>query len=250
MFAVGSLRFLRSLAASPHPSTLNTEPSQPIRPMPCSRRRSLNHRLNRRLSGRTSHRLARRIGRGPRVDYLRQALAAFGRAVRARRCLIKLAPTLFDASLASRQAEQHRLSGRRHQEVAAALVKVFGTTEPHQGETNQRYGNGAETVRFSRHRFLRIESTLAEYELWMNAGRQSFDRYQRWQPYRPVSLSTLVRLIEIATQFGRLASGMEVSRPAARLLEERAEFDRHAVPIEDALERVYGTRPDENGEIV
>lgn len=177
------------------PSTLNSESSQPISLMPCSRQRSLNHRLNRRLTGRTSRRLARRIGRGPRVDYLRQALAAFGRAVRARRCLIKLAPELFDAALASRRAEDHQLAGRRRQEAEAALVKVFGPSEPHQVDTNSRCGNSAETVRFSQRRFHRIESTLAEYEMWMAAGRQSFDRYQRWQPYRPVSLRRLVRLI-------------------------------------------------------
>lgn len=206
-----------------------------------SRRRPLNRCLNRPLTGRTSRRLVRRIGRGPRVDYLRQALASFGRAVRARRRMIKLDPTLFDAALVSRLAEEHRLAGRRRREAEAALVKVFGPPEPHQGNTDGRCGNGAETVRFSPRRARQIESALAEYEIWMGAGRLSFARYERSQSHRPVSLRTLVRLIEIATQFGRLASGMDVSRPAARLLEKQAEFDRHAVPIEEALERVYGT---------
>lgn len=222
-------------------STLNSEPSQLICPMVPSRRRLLNRCLNRPLKRGNSRRLVRRIVRGPRVDHLRQALAAFGRAVRARRRLIKLDPTLFDAALVSRLAEEHRLAGRRRREAEVALVKVFGPPEPHHGNTADRSGNGAETVRFSRRRVLRIEGTLAEYEMWMDAGRLSFTRYERCQSHRPASLSTLVRLIEIATQFGRLASGMDVSRPASRLLEKQAKFDRHAVPIEEALKRVYGT---------
>ena len=218
--------------------------------MPCSRRRNLNRRLNRPLTRRCSRRLVRRIGRGPRVDQLRQALAAFGRAVRARRRLVKLAPECFDAALTPRLADEPRLAERRHRELDAALLNVYGQSEPHRCETNDRCGNGAETVRFSRRRFHQIEVALVEYEAWMEAGRQSFARYRWWQPYRRVGLRTISRLIDVATQFGRLACGTDVNPVTNRLLKDKADFDLHAISVEDALERVYGTRGDELGEIV
>ena len=45
---------------------------------------------------------------------------------------------------------------------------------------------------------LAIEETLAQCELWMAEARQSFARYQEFQPHRRVSLGMVVRLIGLA----------------------------------------------------
>ena len=94
------------------------------------------------------------------------------------------------------------LAGRGVAELAASLAKVYGPaadpSELHRSTDDARCRNGAETVQFSLRKTLAIEETLAQCELWMAQARQSFARYQQFQPHRRLSLGMAVRLISLA----------------------------------------------------
>ena len=62
---------------------------------------------------------------------------------------------------------------------------------------------GAKTVQISLRQSLEIEETLVRYELWMTEARQSFARYQQFQPHRRLGLGMAVRLIGLAVSVGR-----------------------------------------------
>ena len=114
--------------------------------------RYLNRRLGHSLTRRCARRTVRRVGRGPRVNYLAQALTAFNRAVRARCRLARLAPEIFDSAVVSRR--EAALEARRQlmAELEPAFAKVYGTTaDPppeklHHAQTDEWCRNGAETV--------------------------------------------------------------------------------------------------------
>jgi len=158
----------------------------------------LNHPLRRRCA----RRIVRKVGRAPRVDHLGRALSAFRRAVSARRRLARLAPEIFDVALVQRLSEESADRERLRAELDAAMVKVYGTTpdesELHHSTNAGRCENGAETVQFSPRQSLEIEETLALCELWMAEARQSFARYQQFQPHRRLGLGMAVRLIGLA----------------------------------------------------
>jgi len=207
--------------------------------------RHLNRRLNRPLTRRCSRRTVRRIGRGPRIHHLGRALTAFRRAVRLRVRLMQLAPEIFDEAVVRRRAVEHEARQLQMAQVEAALIKVYGpaaAAQPeklHHPKHAARCRNGAETVQFSPRKTHKIETTLVEWELWMAAGRHEFDRHQHLSPHRRVSLGTLARLVDIATQLGCLATGMELKLGRAKKPnEEKLDF-RTAHPKE-ALERIYG----------
>ena len=115
----------------------------------------LTHRCSRRCSRSLSRRLSRRLG-GREPNHLAQAFAAFRRAARAHRKLIKLAPERFDVSVRQRLARERAEEDRRDAELAVTIARVYGTSEAevaahlHRTRMNQRCGNGAETGRFSR----------------------------------------------------------------------------------------------------
>jgi hypothetical protein len=61
-----------------------------------------------------------------------------------------------------------------------------------------------------------VERQLAHWNLWMNLGRLALARHQQRRPHFLPSLTQLARLIEIATDFGRLACGLDhPTSPAA-----------------------------------
>ncbi len=82
-----------------------------------------------------------------------------------------------------------RVQGRSYARIAEEL---------HHSINAARCRNGAETVQFSPRQSLEIEETLALCELWMTEARQSFARYQQFQPHRRVSLGLAARLIGLA----------------------------------------------------
>jgi len=59
-----------------------------------------------------------------------------------------------------------------------------------QARENQRCGNGAETVRFSRRNEQAIERWFCEWEVWLAVGRECFARHRRLRPHQRLSLST------------------------------------------------------------
>ena len=202
------------------------------------RTRRLTRRLTRPLTRRNHRRLTRRIGRGPRINFLGQALSAFTRAIRAHRRLIKLAPAIFDQAVVRRDAAEQAEREAIHREVTVALEKVYGPDPPqlHRSPTENRCVNGAETVQFSRRKQAKLEALSAELSLWLEAGRMAFDRHQHLRSHRRQSLGTVARMVDIATQFGRLACGLPW--PGRRKVKPPEDFS-----LEDALARVYGATP-------
>ena len=175
-----------------------------------------NHvRLTRRCTRRLSRPLVRRTtrplgGRGP--NYLAQALTAFRRSARAHRQLIKLAPEQFDHAVRDRLAGERVEEDRKDAEMVVALARVYGSeaeaaAEMHRARMHQRGGNGAETGRFARRKQEDIAQWESEWELWLALGREAFDRHEQRTPHRRLSLSTIARLLELASTMGRLSLG-------------------------------------------
>ena len=181
--------------------------------------RCLNRRLRYSLTRRCARRTVRRVGRRPRVNYLAQALTAFNRAVRARCRLMRLAPAIFDSAVVSRREAEREDRRQLMAELEPAFAKVYGpATDPppeklHHAQTDEWCRNGAEMVQFSPGKIQKIESLLAERELWMTVGRVALARHQTLQPHSRVSLGLVARLIDLASKVGRLAVGMEL-RPS------------------------------------
>ena len=88
--------------------------------------RYLNRRLGHSLTRHCGRRTVRRLGRGPRVNYLAQALTVFNRAVRARCRLVRLAPEIFDDAVVRRRDEECEARRQRQAEVEPILQKVYG----------------------------------------------------------------------------------------------------------------------------
>ena len=83
-----------------------------------------------------------------------------------------LAPEIFDAAVVQRLWVESADRERLHAELDAAVAKVYGST----------------TDRSELHR----STNAAQCELWMTEARQSFARYQQFQPHRRVSLGLAV----------------------------------------------------------
>ena len=194
--------------------------------------RCLNRRLGHSLTRRCSRRTVRRVGRGPRANYLAQALTAFNRAVRARCRLARLAPEIFDSAVVSRREAEREDRRQLMSELEPAFAKVYGpATDPpleklHHAPTDEWCRNGAEMVQFSPRRIQEIESLLAERELWMTVGAAALARHQTLQPHRHVSLSLAARMIDLAGKLGRLATGLELRSGLQRRQSGRVEEAR------------------------
>lgn len=204
---------------------------------------TFRHRcLTRSLTHRRCRRLTRRIGRGPRINYLGQALGAFTRAIRAHRHLIRLAPAIFDAAVVRRESAERAEREAIHRAVTVALEKVYGPDpqELHRLQNEKRCSNGAETVQFPRRKEAKLRSCHAEMSLWLATGRMAWDRHQHLRPHQRLSLGTVARMVNVAIQFGRLACGLELqpAKPSKDSVLDCTE----AIAFDDALKRVYGAR--------
>ena len=212
-------------------------------------RHSLTRRLNRRLphslARRCARRTVRRVGRGPRVNYLAQALTAFNRAVRARCRLMQLAPEFFDVAVVSRREVKREDRRQRLAELEPIIQKVYGPATDlapdklHHAKSDKWCGNGAEMVQFSPRKVQKIESLLAERELWMAVGTAALARHEKLQPHRHVSLSLVARLLDLASKLGRLAVGLEL-RPSQTDKHPWDDFSSWNLNMAEALHRAYG----------
>jgi hypothetical protein len=208
--------------------------------------RRLDRRCQRRKARSCCRSTIRRLDAAKRVNYLAQALAAFQRAVRAHRELIKLAPEQFDPVVVERLAREREERKLHDAEIAVVLAKVYGESvvkeELHQPQNEIRCRNGAEKVQFSRRKEAAIERRLAEWELWLTLGRVAFDRHQRLRPHQCLSLTTVARMIDLASQLGRPSCGMELQpgEAAKRGPEDRSAWARD---MDADLRRAYGSKP-------
>ena len=81
----------------------------------------------------------------------------------------------------------------------------------HRARNSSRSGNGLETVWFSARRERAIERWEAEWELWLTLGREAMDRHRQAHPHRRLNLSTIARLLELASALGRLSTGLPLA---------------------------------------
>jgi len=172
----------------------------------------LHVRLGRRLSHRLSRSCSRRLNRplgGRAPNYLGQALAAFGRAVRAHRRLIKLAPERFDVAVRDRLARERAAEDQRLNQWAAEIAKVYGVSEAEAVKQMHQGRNGAETVRKSSAREREVERWQGKLESWLAIGQEAFDWHETLTPHRWLSLGTIARLLDLSSSLGRLSTGMK-----------------------------------------
>jgi hypothetical protein len=170
--------------------------------------RSLNRSLHRPLSRRLDRPIIRRTGGGAGSHpgcLLSQALSALQKAVRARRRLMRLAPRVFDNAVVDRLAVEEARWARERAGYEQALARVYGREPAASGPSFPGVSPWPRSDRTRR----AILRELAAYELWFPIGMAMFQRWQESQPHARLSLGLIGRLVRIASDLGRLASGLE-----------------------------------------
>ena len=173
---------------------------------------------------RTTRTAVRTRWRAP--DDLGIALTCFRQAVRAQRHLARLAPRFFDSALLER--ERREQEARRHWNDAcnAAFLKIYGSApDPPPPVPDLPPVPPPRTRRA-------VERELASCRAWLTMGGDALRRFQVRQPRAWVSFSRLVRMFEVATALGRLATGADSAQP-------QTEPSIYATAWAD-LERIYG----------
>lgn len=196
--------------------------------------RSLNRSLHRSHSRRLDRPLIRRTERGAGsrpACLLSQALSALQKAVRARRRLMRLAPRVFDNAVVDRLAAEEARWARERAGYEQALSRVYGREPPASVPSFPGVSPWPRSGRTRR----AILRELAAYELWFPIGMAMFQRSQERQPHARLSLGLIGRLVRIASDLGRLASGLE-TRGSRELFPE----ENHC-RFAEALQRVYGS---------
>jgi hypothetical protein len=143
---------------------------------------------------------------------LGQALAAYRQALLAYRRLARLAPDHFDTTVIERERRAREAQRRWHAHVEAALEKVYGPPTPAEREAQRLADLQAEQPPpLPPDLERRVETELANRQLWLATGRQAFAQYQRRYPHDRPRLGRIARMLDIACTFGRIATGMDTS---------------------------------------
>ena len=202
--------------------------------------RFLNRCLNRPLSRTRNSRLGRPLirsatgGRRPRPAHqLALAVRAFQKAIRARRRLLRLAPDLFDRAVADQEAEEQQMAASLQTELRHSLAKVYGSED----DPVKAPGPGdPSTSRWprSRRKLQAMDQEMAQYDVWLQVGREALRRFQRRQPHASLGLGDICRLLKVADDLGRLATGLESARPREPSTPEGG------LGIRAALQKLYG----------
>ena len=161
-------------------------------------------------------------------DDLGAALTAFRRALRAHRRLARLAPQFFDAVTIERERREDEARRRWMAIWEPALDKVYGlkakSSEPPVASPRLPSPRTQQAV----------ERELACLTFWLSAGRMALEQHRCRRPHALIDLSRLARLLEIAMEFGRLATGIAPGLPDS-------DPDNHDAAWAD-LKRAYGHR--------
>ncbi len=142
-------------------------------------------------------------------DDLGLALACFRRAIRAHRRLARLAPRFFDSALLERERRDFEARCRWMDSWKPAFLKVYGT------ELKPLTPDPPPPLP-PPHIQLAVELELTSFKLWFAAGSQALRRFRLRHPHALVDLSRLVRLMEIASDLGRLSTGCPQAEPRAK----------------------------------
>jgi len=188
-------------------------------------KRSLNRKRNASLERRTNRPLTQ--GRS-RCDHLAVALAAFTRAIRLRRRLMKLAPLRYDVAVANRECADYEKREASRLKIEPILCKIY---EVHYVDVPEKPPDPLPKNPRTRRVIEREEARRA---LWMELARTALDNFRQFQPHKVPSLSQIARLLEVGIIFGRLATGMETKQPKPEPL-----FPGY-LDVETALEKIYG----------
>ena len=140
-------------------------------------------------------------------DDLGDALTAFGRALRARRRLAKLAPRFFDEAVIDREAYNRAEQRRWMATWEPVLARVYGVAHAAPAPTNELPPLPPPRIQRA------VDRQLAAWQLWMEIGRAAMQRQQQRHPHAILSLIRLVRLTEQALDFKKLALGLDSPNP-------------------------------------
>ena len=160
-----------------------------------------------------------------------QALTAFTRAIRCHRRLARLAPSFFDSAVMAREAREREEQRRRMELWKPVFEKVYGPSPD--GERWRDDPSSSRPPLPGPRSQRAVERELAGWRLWMDAGSLAMARQRQRRPQALPSFSQLSRLILIATDFGRLACGLETGQPTPPT-------PVHVPDVEESLARIYG----------
>lgn len=145
-----------------------------------------------------------------RLVHLAHALAAFRRAISCHRRLARLAPEFFDSAVVEREAREREERRRWMASWEPALRKAYGpataSTPAADMDLDLPRLPGLRTQ-------WAVELQLAGWTFWMAAGRVAFRRHQHCRPHALLSLAQLARLLQLAQDFGCLATGLGPDPP-------------------------------------
>jgi len=195
----------------------------------------LNHHLSRPLKRRLNRRDTEWVGPGlrpPPPNYIGMALRAWRHAIRARRKLMKLAPEIWDMGVVKRLARERAEDEKLQAEMRAAIARVYGVSEadlpPPPNHDPFSWKRTAQTKRA-------IERAESEREFWLHMADLAYEQFQSRRPHGWLTLSQIADLLDVASQLGRLATGLETfdHEPEQRI-------EPH-LSFRAALEKIYGS---------
>ncbi len=173
-------------------------------------------------SRRASRTGVRRRWRAP--ETLGTALAFYRRAITVHRRLARLAPRFFDSAVVDRERRDHEARRRWMDSWTPAFIKVYGAEPAPLPE--QLPPLPPPRIQAA------VECQLACLNLYLATGREALRRFQLRHPHALPDLNRLTRLLEIASDLARLATGLDSTQPPAPP-------DDYQNALAD-LERIYG----------
>jgi len=168
-----------------------------------------------------------------RPDYVRQAIGAFRRAIRAHRRLARLAPSYFDSAVVDRERREREAQRRWMASWEPALEKVYGPASAAKRQVDEL----ADRPRKLHPRTERaMERELANWHLWFAAGRLALKRHRQCRPHALLSFGQIASLLDMAFKLARLACGLDSPQSAAEITWDDTQWKAD-------LLRAYGPRP-------
>jgi len=152
------------------------------------------------------------------------ALAFYRRAIAAHRRLARLAPRFFDSAVVDRERRDQEARRRWMDSWKPAFIKVYGAEPaPLPDELPPLPPPRMQAA---------VEHQLACRNLYLATGSEALRRFRLRHPHAVPNLNRLTRLIEIASDLARLATGFDSTQPPAAT-------DNYQNALAD-LERIYG----------